>query len=207
MTKGDIYSIVLGLIIGGIISAVAVTHRAPASTYRPAPEPYTQIVVLETKSPVEVMTEAHTEVVTEATTEPTFKPYDSIPLTAELQTDIYNSCVKYEISYELALAIIKTESEFTVDAVGDNGQATGLCQIWSRWWGGLANERGLDINKPADNVELMLIILSQHLASCDGDLTKALQMYNTGEPEGDVYAQRVYNNLDIILSEVGYFGE
>ena len=204
MTKGTIYSIALGLIIGGIITAVAVTHRAPKSTYIPAPEPHTQIEVIETMSSVEVTT---TEAYTEVVTEPTFKPYDAIPLTAELQTDIYNSCVKHNVCYELALAIIKTESEFTVDAVGDNGQATGLCQIWSYWWGDLANELGLDINEPADNVELMLIILNQNLIKCNGDLTGALQMYNTGKPDGNEYAQKVYNNLDIILNEVGYFGE
>lgn len=201
MTKGTIYSIALGLIIGGIITAVAVTHRTPKSTYIPTPEPHTQIVVIETKSPAQVVTEAHTEVATE----PTFKPYDTIPLTAELQADIYKSCEKYNICYELALAIIKTESEFTVDAVGDNGQATGLCQIWSYWWDDLANERGLDINKPADNVELMLIILNQNLIRCNGDLTGALQMYNTGKPDGNEYAQKVYNNLDIILNEVDYY--
>lgn len=154
----------------------------------------------------EPVTTVKLEIETETTvivTEPVFKPYDFIPLSDELQTHIHTKCKEYGINYNLALAIIKTESNFNVDAVGDNGQATGLCQIWAKWHGQTAIERGLDINNPADNVELMLVIITSNLERCEGDMTGALQMYNTGSSSGCEYAKRVYSNLDHILTELG----
>lgn len=134
-------------------------------------------------------------------TEYIFKPYSFIPLSADLQNWIYKLSEKYEVSYNLVLAIIKTESEFDTDCIGDSGQAIGLCQIWPYWWGGVASQYGLDIDNPIDNVELMLIILTSHLKDCGGDLGQALQMYNSGHTHGSDYAERVYNNLDWIESE------
>lgn len=142
------------------------------------------------------------EIVTEEVTEPVFSGYEFIPLDKELQAQIYDLCEQYEIAYDLVLSIIKTESEFQVDVIGDNGQAIGLCQIWPRWWQGVADSHCLDIYNPKDNVELMLIILTSHLDVCNGDLTGALQIYNTGKPYGDTYANRVYANYQWILSEV-----
>lgn len=123
---------------------------------------------------------------------------DSIPMDKDLKEHIKNLCEQYNTSYELAMAIIFTESSFRVDAVGDNGQAIGLCQIQPKWWSGLAAEHSLDIYDPADNVELMLIILNSHLEATDGNLTMALQKYNTGSTEGSEYADRVYQNMGVI---------
>lgn len=157
-------------------------------------------VVAETTTEPQLETETETTVIV---TESVFTPYDFISLSDELQTHIHTKCKEYGINYNLALAIIKTESNFDVDAVGDNGQATGLCQIWAKWHGQTAIERGLDINNPADNVELMLVILTSNLERCEGDMTGALQMYNTGGSSGCEYANGVYSNLDHILTELG----
>lgn len=136
------------------------------------------------------------------TTTVAFVPCEDIPLPDEMQTYIYNKCKRYGIPYDLALAVIKTESEFQIDAVGDDGAAIGLCQIWPYWWGALADEKNLNIYEPTDNVELMLIILRDNLDYCNGNVTMALQMYNTGLPDGEEYANRVYDNQAQLLEVI-----
>ena len=192
------FILIMGLTI--FITVMPVRNKeVEALTHETVPE-------TETVTETEPVTEPVTESEDETATEPVFTPYDHIPLSDELQTDIYNRCNKYGIDYNLTLAVIKTESSFKTDAIGDSGNAIGLCQIWTYWWGDLAEERGLNLYEPADNVELMLIILSSHLDTCEGNLTEALQMYNTGTPEGTVYADRVYKNLNLIESEVNSYG-
>lgn len=54
---------------------------------------------------------------------------ESIPLTPEEQLSIQHICEQYQISYELVLAIIETESRYKADAVNPNGTCKGLMQI------------------------------------------------------------------------------
>ena len=133
-----------------------------------------------------------------------FVPYDFIPLDAELQVNIYTICKEYEIAYDLILAVIKTESDFQW-VTGDNGQAVGYMQIWPYWWQGTADKYGLDINNPADNVHLGIIILTDALDDNAGDLNKALKQYNSGNPNypGNEYIEKVFANYEWILSKEG----
>lgn len=141
----------------------------------------------ETETTVEV-TECETQV---------FSGYDFIPLDAELQGWIYTLCEEYEIAYGLIISVIKTESEFQW-VIGDNGQAIGYMQIWPYWWQGTADEHGLDINNPVDNVHLGIIILTDALDDNGGDLSKALKQYNSGNPnsESNHYVDRIYKNYE-----------
>lgn len=181
LRKTKVINFIVGGTLGLILALVGDASRSEAMTQYPKWEYETETVTV-------------VELETELVAEP--EPIYDVPLSEELQGDIQDLCTEYDFDYALALAIIKTESSFDTDVIGDNGQATGLCQIWSYWWGDLASERGLDINKPADNVEMMLVIMTGHLE--EHTLTEALQMYNTGKPDGNEYAQRVYSNLELI---------
>lgn len=130
-----------------------------------------------------------------------FEAYDFISLSNDLQALIYTVCAEYEIAYDLILAMIKTESEFCVDAIGDSGHAYGLMQIQSRWWDWLAVEKGLPDYRtnPAQNVELGVVILSLLLSENGGDLDKALIAYNGGEN----YPAKVYANYEWLIEEKG----
>lgn len=138
----------------------------------------------------------------EVTTAPTFKGYDFIPLSVELQVQIFTICEEYEIAYELILSVMKTESEFQW-LIGDNGHAVGYMQIQPQWWQGLADEMGLNINEPLDNVHLGTIILKQLLVDNGGDLAKALKQYNSGNPDypGNEYIDKVYSNYEWIEAQ------
>ncbi|MCG7317619.1 transglycosylase SLT domain-containing protein [Brevibacillus laterosporus] len=61
----------------------------------------------------------------------TYKQYD-IPLSNDLQKYIYNQAEKYDLSYELMLAIAHTESTFRPDVVSYDGSSVGLFQINTR---------------------------------------------------------------------------
>ena len=130
-----------------------------------------------------------------------WEPYSFIPLDYNLQREIYKLCEEYEIAYDLIMAVIKTESEFVTDAVGDNGNSIGLMQIQPKWWQELAAQNNLDINVPADNVHLGIIILTNALNDNAGDLDKALKQYNSGNPntESETYINKVYANMQLIL--------
>lgn len=130
-----------------------------------------------------------------------FEAYSFIPISNDIQKEIFNSCSKYEIAYELILAMIKTESEFNTDAIGDSGHAYGLMQIQPRWWDSLAAEKGLTDYRtdPAQNAELGIAILIFLLNENGGDLDNALIAYNGGAD----YPDKVYANYDWILEQIG----
>ena len=137
------------------------------------------------------------------TEETSFSGYDFIPLSADMQVQIYAICEEYEISYGLILAVIKTESEFQW-LIGDDGQAIGYMQIWPKWWQETADAAGLNINEPLDNVHLGIIILTDALDDNCGDLNKALKQYNSGNPHyhGNEYIDKVFENYEWIEGEL-----
>ena len=137
------------------------------------------------------------------TEETSFSGYDFIPLSADMQVQIYAICEEYEISYDLIMAVIKTESEFQW-LIGDDGQAIGYMQIWPKWWQKTADAVGLNINEPLDNVHLGIIILTDALDDNCGDLNKALKQYNSGNPhyQGNEYIDKVFENYEWIEGEL-----
>lgn len=155
-------------------------------------EPQTEVEVVRVALPI--VEEATTEYI-----EPVFEPYSFIPWDSDFQQQVKEICDSKEISYDLVLAIAKTESEFQWK-IGDNGQATGYMQIWAKWWQGLADSKGLDINSKVDNVNLGIDIILQLLDSNNGDLEKALKEYNTGNPNytSNYYVDKVYEALEWI---------
>lgn len=151
------------------------------------PEHETDTVCAETQTG----TEAHPQVAPEQ------HIYD-IPLSPELQNSVRELADKYELSYELVLAVIMTESSGRADTVGDGGDSIGLMQIQSKWYGELIAETGLSVDKPIENVELGILILSAFMDENDGSLDRALKQYNSGNPDfpGNGYIEKVYEWLD-----------
>ena len=198
MKQRDAISLLLGLTLATIVTigkVNAATNVEPETIpHRVECEFYVE--------PETTIAEIETEIETEVETESQFAGYNFIPLSNDVQCEIYALCENYQISYELTLAVIKTESEFQLDAIGDNGQAIGPCQIWPMWWQSVADEHSLNIYDPIDNIELMMIILNGHLEVCEDDMQKALQMYNTGKPNGNIYSDKVFTNYHWIMGEI-----
>lgn len=142
---------------------------------------------------------AETQPVTECQTQvaPEQHIYD-IPLSPELQNSVRELADEYGLSYELVLAVIMTESSGRADTVGDGGDSIGLMQIQPKWYGELIAKTGLSVDKPAENVELGILILRGFMEENDGSLDKALKQYNSGNPDfpDNGYIEKVYEWLD-----------
>lgn len=123
--------------------------------------------------------------------------YD-IPFSEEFQQGVRALADRYEVSYELVLAMIMTESSGKPELVGDGGDAIGLMQIQPKWHGELIAESGLSVDKPIENVELGILILLGFIEENDGNLDRALKQYNSGNPDypGNEYVESVRGWLD-----------
>jgi membrane-bound lytic murein transglycosylase MltF len=84
--------------------------------------------------------------------EPDIPIYD-IPMSKELQEYTFELCREYNLSYELVLAVMHTESRFDPNA--DSGNSKGICQI-SRGTGDWVSEqagiRDFDPYNPKHNI-------------------------------------------------------
>ena len=111
--------------------------------------------------------------------EPTY--YD-IPLSKDLQLYTYNKCVDYGIPehYELVLAMMWQESNYTVDLVSSTHDY-GIMQINSCNHSWLVDLLGpTDFLDASDNINAGIYVISKLLIKY-GDVHKALMSYNMGE--------------------------
>lgn len=141
------------------------------------------------------------------TTQQTNPPYSrDIPLSCELQSYTYDTAEKYGVNYDLILAIMQTESQFT-NVVSDNGEDIGLCQINSINAEWLYNEHGINnLMDERQNIEACAIILSKLQGQFD-DESHVVMAYNLGAGKAEKYirsgkmteyTEKVYENMEEI---------
>lgn len=128
--------------------------------------------------------------------EPEANIFYDIPISDEEQWNMAMIAGNFRIDYKLLLAIIKTESEFNPNQIGDNGRSFGLMQIQPRWWTSYFNDYGCsDWLSVSDNVTVGCAIL-RYLYDSYGDTVLVLNAYNTGNPNNyNGYSDRVLSNL------------
>lgn len=88
-----------------------------------------------------------------------------------------------DIEYSLVLAVIKTESNFVVDA--HSGKASGLMQLTDETAEWIANKMDIDTDEinlmePADNIRLGCFYLKYLIDYYNGNEDVALAAYNGG---------------------------
>ena len=135
----------------------------------------------------------------ESTPEVKYTFYD-VPFDKSTQIELQLICEEYGLRYELILGVISVESFFDPTTIGDNGHSYGLMQIQPRWWGELMkNEDVTDLLDPLQNVRCGCAILKR-LHHTYGTEYRALQAYNTGNPDStNGYADRVYRYADSLV--------
>ena len=118
-----------------------------------------------------------------------------VPFNVDTQKEIRKICDEYEISYELILGMISVESTFKSDSIGDGGNSFGLLQIQPKWWSEIMKREGVtDLLNPLDNIRCGCAIVRE-LKNTYGSEYKALQAYNTGNPDSNNgYAEKVYRH-------------
>lgn len=118
-----------------------------------------------------------------------------VPLDGETQALLRSACEEAGITYELALAVIRQETDFR-NIVGDNGDSIGYMQIQPRWHEERMELLGVtDLADPYSNFRVGCDFLAELLGKYT--LEDALTAYNSGKPGKSEYATSV----------IGYMGE
>lgn len=108
--------------------------------------------------------------------DPVFKYYPDIPLAEDLQHALFDACIENDIPYEVALALIWSESGFNVDS--NNGICYGLCALHKYYY-------PTDLT-PEENIKAGMDLLGLYKDRYDGDIEKALDAYANGSFKGTV---------------------
>lgn len=184
MRKGRIITLIVFIIFLGIDAYFIL---APQDAESAAPEIHAEFIA---KATAEMQAATAAAAVQEESEPQPVKEYryiDGCPLDKELQEGIYDICEQYNVSYELVMALIKRESQFTINCVGDNGDSVGLMQIQEKWHYGLMEELGVDdLTDPLENVEVGVALLASYLEDSD-NVHYVLMKYNGGT----AYANRM----------------
>ena len=105
--------------------------------------------------------------------------YD-IPLDDELQDYIIETSEERGVDPAIIIAMIKRESQFDIDIIGDKGKAFGLMQIHPRWHSDRMEKLGVtDLLDPYQNVTVGIDIMAE-LLDGGGSVEWALMAYNGG---------------------------
>lgn len=106
-----------------------------------------------------------------------------IPMSCELQEELYEATEEFGVDYYVMVALIDRETKFN-NVQGDGGDSYGYCQIQPKWWYGLMVEIGAtDLNVPKDNFRTACAIMAR-LTEKHNSIEGALVEYNQGYYEG-----------------------
>ena len=141
------------------------------------------------------------------TTQQADTPYlRDIPLSDELQQYTYETATEYGVNYDLMLAIMQTESQFT-NVISDNGEDIGLCQINTINAEWLYTDYGIyNLMDERQNIEACAIILSK-LQGQFNEENHVVMAYNLGASKAEKYissgkiteyTEKVYENMEEI---------
>ena len=117
-----------------------------------------------------------------------------VPLDGDTQALLHAACEEAGITYELALAVIRQETEFR-NVIGDNGDSIGYMQIQPRWHKDRMGRLGVtDLTDLYSNFRVGCDFLAELLSKYT--LEEALTAYNSGKPGKSEYATSVMNYMD-----------
>ena len=120
-----------------------------------------------------------------------------IPLTCDLQEELYKASEEFGVDYYVMIALIDRETTFR-NVHGDSGASYGYCQIQPRWWYGLMLDIGAtDLMIPKDNFRTACAIIAQ-LTEKYQSVEGALVAYNQGYYNGSstAYSREIIANAE-----------
>ena len=130
--------------------------------------------IVEPDAPVTVTEEEEPEVIEEDT-----PVRDDIPFDEDTQLLLYSVCERLGVPYELALSVIKKETDFR-NIVGDNGASAGYMQVQEQHHSDRMERNGVtDLMDPHGNFLVGCDYLAE-LIGKDRGLEWALMAYNGG---------------------------
>ena len=124
---------------------------------------------------------------------------EDVPLDGDTQAFPRAACEETGIPYELALAVIRQETEFR-NVVGDDGRSVGYMQVQRRWHEDRMARLGVtDLTDPYSNFRVGCDYLAELLGKYS--LEEALTAYNSGKPGKSTYASNVLAYME------AYYGD
>ena len=124
---------------------------------------------------------------------------EDVPLDGDTQAFLRAACEETGIPYELALAVIRQETEFR-NVVGDDGRSVGYMQVQRRWHEDRMARLGVtDLTDPYSNFRVGCDYLAELLGKYS--LEEALTAYNSGKPGKSTYASNVLAYME------AYYGD
>ena len=169
---------------GAILAAVLVSYVTEKLSAAPETEVEATIAIDAPPTPAEeaqaVPVDLEPLVVIEAPEVVAVDPVrEDIPLDADTQRLLYRACDETGIPYELALAVIKQETNFQ-NIVGDGGNSIGYMQVQPRWHNRRMERLGVsDLADPYGNFLVGCDYLAEMLGKGHGT-EWALHAYNGG---------------------------
>lgn len=141
-----------------------------------------------------IITALRTDAQTKNTKEITFQPLPE-DMDIKLQEKVFAICKEEGVSFPLVMAIIKNESNFAPDTIGEDGDS-GLMQVVPKWHEKRMEKMGItDIMEPIQNVRVGVNYLAECLKNHPGNTTIALIAYNMGEERArELEAQGAYES-------------
>lgn len=119
---------------------------------------------------------------------------DDIPLDYDTQAFLRSACEESGVEYELALAVIRKETEYR-NIAGDGGDSVGYMQVQEKWHGERMERLGVtDLSDPYSNFRVGCDYLAELLDKYP--LEEALTAYNRGTPGKSQYAQTVLRYME-----------
>lgn len=197
MSKNNIYRIIESTIMFVLLFIFIGLLSKPSETY--AEDISVEPVIVEEKEELEEYeVPDESEKIEQALVEQNYIR-DDIPLDADTQSVLQAACEEFDIPYELALAVIWQETNYS-NVTGDNGNAEGYMQIWEYWNHDRMERIGAyDLMNPVDNFRTGCCILHDAY-NRTGSYYDALSVYNTGSSGWSWYADEVmakWESLDI----------
>ena len=111
--------------------------------------------------------------------------YFDVPLEEGLQDHIFALCEKRGLDPAIVIAMIRAESSYHADSIGDSGSAMGLMQIWPRWHQKRMDEYNCqNLLDPYQNVTVGIDIIAD-LNDKGKGIEWALMAYNAGGAKAD----------------------
>lgn len=124
---------------------------------------------------------------------------EDVPLDGDTQALLRAACEETGIPYELALAVIRQETEFR-NITGDDGRSVGYMQVQRRWHEDRMARLGVtDLTDPYGNFRVGCDYLAELLGKYP--LEEALTAYNSGKPGKSTYASNVLAYME------AYYGD
>lgn len=111
--------------------------------------------------------------------------YFDVPLEEGLQDHIFALCGERGLDPAIVIAMIRAESSYHADSIGDSGSAMGLMQIWPRWHQKRMDEYNCqNLLDPYQNVTVGIDIIAD-LNDKGKGIEWALMAYNAGGAKAD----------------------